>query len=50
MATYQIGGGEEAFQLRGSAVAEMSMGDWEKTSWPESRMHIARSWESGWLI
>lgn len=39
-----IGSGEEAFQLRESAVAEMSMWDWEKTSWPERRMHIAWSW------
>lgn len=57
-----IGGGEEPFQRRGAAVAEMHVGDQEETSWPERRMHFVRSWKvrlahvmglvrlQGWLI
>lgn len=38
-----IGGGEEPFQQRTAVVAETHVSDLE-SSWPERRMHFARSW------
>ena len=39
-----IGGGKDPFQQGAVAGAEVYVGDREKTSWPERRMHSIRWW------